>query len=145
MLLPATVEECYVMSMDAFDLAERFQSIVFVMSDLDLGMNTWMSPVFQYPDRPFDRGKRLDAEMLKQIGEWGRYKDVDGDGIAYRTVPGESDAAVFHPRIRPQRKGAVQRAARRLRAQHGAARAEVRDRPASMSPSRWCRMWRAPR
>ena len=95
MLMPATVEECYSMAMDAFDLAERFQSIVFVMSDLDLGMNTWMSPTFPYPDRPLDRGKRLDAEMLKRIGEWGRYKDVDGDGIPYRTVPGESMPAFF--------------------------------------------------
>jgi 2-oxoglutarate/2-oxoacid ferredoxin oxidoreductase subunit alpha len=66
-----------------------------VMSDLDLGMNTWMSTTFAYPDRPLDRGKRLDAEMLKRIGEWGRYKDVDGDGIPYRTVPGESMPAFF--------------------------------------------------
>ena len=95
MLIPATVEECYSMSMDAFDLAERLQVLVFVMSDLDLGMNTWMSPTFQYPDRPLDRGKRLDAETLKQIGEWGRYKDVDGDGIPYRSVPGESMPAYF--------------------------------------------------
>jgi 2-oxoglutarate/2-oxoacid ferredoxin oxidoreductase subunit alpha len=95
MLLPATVDECYEMSMDAFDLAERFQSIIFVMSDLDLGMNTWMSPVFQYPERPLDRGKRLDAAMLAKIGEWGRYKDVDGDGIAYRTVPGEAMPPYF--------------------------------------------------
>ncbi len=95
MLIPATVEECYSMAMDAFDLAERLQVLVFVMSDLDLGMNTWMSPTFRYPDRPLDRGKRLDAGMLKQIGEWGRYKDVDGDGIPYRSVPGESMPAYF--------------------------------------------------
>jgi 2-oxoglutarate/2-oxoacid ferredoxin oxidoreductase subunit alpha len=95
MLMPASVEECYAMAMDAFDLAERFQVVVFVMSDLDLGMNTWMSHTFRYPDRPLDRGKRLNAETLKQIGEWGRYKDVDGDGIPYRTVPGESMPAYF--------------------------------------------------
>jgi 2-oxoglutarate ferredoxin oxidoreductase subunit alpha len=95
MLMPASVEECYTMAMDAFDLAERFQVVVFVMSDLDLGMNTWMSQTFRYPDRPLDRGKRLNAETLKQIGEWGRYKDVDGDGIPYRTVPGESMPAYF--------------------------------------------------
>ncbi len=83
------------MAMDAFDLAERLQVLVFVMSDLDLGMNTWMSPTFPYPDRPLDRGKRLDAAMLKRIGEWGRYKDVDGDGIPYRSVPGESMPAYF--------------------------------------------------
>jgi 2-oxoglutarate/2-oxoacid ferredoxin oxidoreductase subunit alpha len=95
MLIPASVEECYTMAMDAFDLAERFQTVVFVMSDLDLGMNTWMSHPFQYPDRPIDRGKRLDAETLARIGEWGRYKDVDGDGIPYRSVPGESMPAYF--------------------------------------------------
>jgi 2-oxoglutarate/2-oxoacid ferredoxin oxidoreductase subunit alpha len=95
MLIPASAEECYTMAMDAFDLAERFQVIVFVMSDLDLGMNTWMSSPFAYPDKAFDRGKRLDADTLKRIGEWGRYKDVDGDGIPYRSVPGESMPAYF--------------------------------------------------
>jgi len=90
MLIPASAEECYTMAMDAFDLAERFQVMVFVMSDLDLGMNMWMSPTFQYPEKALDRGKRLDAATLQRIGEWGRYKDVDGDGIAYRSVPGES-------------------------------------------------------
>jgi 2-oxoglutarate/2-oxoacid ferredoxin oxidoreductase subunit alpha len=65
------------------------------MSDLDLGMNTWMSPVLEYPTQPLDRGKRLDPETLKRIGEWGRYKDVDGDGIPYRTIPGESMPAYF--------------------------------------------------
>ncbi len=111
MLIPATVEECYSMAIDAFDLAERLQALVFVMSDLDLGMNTWMSPTFQYPDRPLDRGKRLDAAMLKQIGDWGRYKDVDGDGIAVPQRPGRVDAGLLHARFRPQREGAVQRAA----------------------------------
>ena len=88
LLIPASVEECYAMAMAAFDLAERFQTLVFVMSDLDLGMNTWMSKVFGYPEKPLDRGKVLDAATLKRIGEWGRYKDVDGDGIPYRTIPG---------------------------------------------------------
>jgi 2-oxoglutarate/2-oxoacid ferredoxin oxidoreductase subunit alpha len=95
MLIPASAEECYTMAMDAFDLAERFQVIVFVMSDLDLGMNTWMSPPFQYPDKALDRGKRLDQDTLQRIGEWGRYKDVDGDGITYRTVPGEGMPPYF--------------------------------------------------
>jgi 2-oxoglutarate/2-oxoacid ferredoxin oxidoreductase subunit alpha len=95
MLIPASIEECYTMAMDAFDLAERFQVVVFVMSDLDLGMNTWMSETLSYPERQLDRGKRLDAETLKRIGEWGRYRDVDGDGIPYRTVPGESMPAYF--------------------------------------------------
>ncbi len=95
MLIPSSVEECYSMAMEAFDLAERFQTIVFVMSDLDLGMNTWMSPAFQYPDKPLDRGKLLDAETLTRLGQWGRYADVDGDGIAYRTVPGDGMPAYF--------------------------------------------------
>ena len=95
LLLPASVEECYTMAMDAFDLAERFQTLVFVMSDLDLGMNTWMAQPFQYPDRPIDRGKVLDGEILKRLGEWGRYKDVDGDGIPYRTIPGTDAPAYF--------------------------------------------------
>jgi 2-oxoglutarate ferredoxin oxidoreductase subunit alpha len=89
------VEECYTMAMDSFDLAERLQTPVFVMSDLDLGMNTWMSQPFEFSDRPLDRGKRLDADNLKKIGEWGRYKDVDGDGIPYRTVPGDGMPAYF--------------------------------------------------
>src|SRR6267143_1027820 len=89
MLLPASVNECYTMAMDAFDLAERLQTPVFVMSDLDLGMNTWMSKPFDYPTKGFDRGKRLDDERLKQVGEFARYRDVDGDGIPYRTVPGD--------------------------------------------------------
>jgi 2-oxoglutarate/2-oxoacid ferredoxin oxidoreductase subunit alpha len=95
MLLPASVAECYSMAMDAFDLAERLQTPVFVMSDLDLGMNNWMARPFEYPTKPFDRGKRLDADMLTRIEKWGRYKDVDGDGIAYRTVPGDGMPAFF--------------------------------------------------
>jgi 2-oxoglutarate ferredoxin oxidoreductase subunit alpha len=82
MLLPASVEECYEMSMDAFDLAERLQTIIYVMSDLDLGMNTWMSQPFKYPEKPLDRGKVLDEAKVRELGaSWGRYKDVDGDGI----------------------------------------------------------------
>jgi 2-oxoglutarate ferredoxin oxidoreductase subunit alpha len=95
MLIPASVNECYTMAMDSFDLAERLQTPVFVMSDLDLGMNNWMSQPFEYTNRPLDRGKRLDAETLRKIGEWGRYKDVDGDGIPYRTVPGDGMPAYF--------------------------------------------------
>ena len=77
------------MAQEAFDLAEQFQTPVFVMTDLDLGMNNWMSDGFKYPDKPINRGKRLTPEILKKLGEWGRYKDVDGDGIPYRTVPGD--------------------------------------------------------
>lgn len=96
MLLPATVEECYTMAMDAFDLTERLQTLVFVMSDLDLGMNTWMSKPFEYPEAPLDRGKLLDQATLSRIdNDWGRYMDVDGDGIPYRTIPGDGMPATF--------------------------------------------------
>jgi 2-oxoglutarate/2-oxoacid ferredoxin oxidoreductase subunit alpha len=95
LLIPSSVDECYTMAMDAFDLAERLQTLVFVMSDLDLGMNTWMADTFTYPDKPFDRGKLLDAPTLQRLGEWGRYRDVDGDGIPYRTIPGDSMPAYF--------------------------------------------------
>ena len=95
LLLPASVAECYTMAMDAFDLAERLQTPVFVMSDLDLGMNTWMAEPFEYPTRPLDRGKRLDRATLARIGEFARYRDVDGDGIPYRTVPGDGLPGYF--------------------------------------------------
>jgi 2-oxoglutarate ferredoxin oxidoreductase subunit alpha len=96
MLIPASVEECYEMAMDAFDLAERLQTPVFVMSDLDLGMNTWMAKPFTYPDRPLDRGKVLDEAKVRELGaSWGRYKDVDGDGIPWRSVPAGPGGAFF--------------------------------------------------
>jgi 2-oxoglutarate ferredoxin oxidoreductase subunit alpha len=96
MLLPATVEECYQMAMEAFDLAERLQTIVYVMSDLDLGMNTWMAQPFPYPDKPLDRGKVMDEAKVREFGAaWGRYKDVDGDGIPWRTLPGTVGPGFF--------------------------------------------------
>jgi 2-oxoglutarate ferredoxin oxidoreductase subunit alpha len=95
MIIPCSVEECYSMAMEAFDLAEHFQTPVFVMLDLDLGMNNWMSNGFEYPTKPINRGKRLTPEVLKKLGTWGRYADVDGDGIAYRTVPGDGMPAYF--------------------------------------------------
>jgi 2-oxoglutarate/2-oxoacid ferredoxin oxidoreductase subunit alpha len=95
MLIPSSVEECYEMAQQAFDISEHFQTPVFVMMDLDLGMNNWMSDGFKYPGKPVNRGKMLTAEHLKKIGEWGRYKDVDGDGIPYRTVPGDGMPAYF--------------------------------------------------
>jgi 2-oxoglutarate/2-oxoacid ferredoxin oxidoreductase subunit alpha len=91
-LLPATVEEAYAFAMDAFDLADRFQTPIFVLSDLDLGMNSWMSTPLPYPEKPFDRGKVLSAADLAKLDSWGRYRDVDGDGIPYRTVPGTDHA-----------------------------------------------------
>src|SRR5262244_2004584 len=95
MLFPASVEESYEMSMEAFDLAEQFQTPVFVMMDLDLGMNNWMSNGFKYPEKPINRGKLLTASKLKELGQWGRYKDVDGDGIPYRTIPGDGMPSYF--------------------------------------------------
>ncbi len=88
MLIPSNVRECYEMALAAFDLAEQLQTPVFVMSDLDLGMNNWMSEPFAYPDKPLNRGKVLSAEQLDKLGGFARYKDVDGDGIGYRTLPG---------------------------------------------------------
>lgn len=88
MLLPCSVSECFSMAIEAFDLAEELQTPVFVMSDLDLGMNTWMSDPFAYPTKPLARGKVLSAEDVRCMGGFQRYKDVDGDGIGYRTLPG---------------------------------------------------------
>jgi 2-oxoglutarate ferredoxin oxidoreductase subunit alpha len=96
LLLPSSVGECYTMAMEAFDLAEQLQTPVFVMMDLDLGMNTWMSDPFEYPTAPITRGKVLDEAKLRQLGAaWGRYADVDGDGIPYRTVPMDGMPAYF--------------------------------------------------
>ncbi|MBI3951170.1 MAG: 2-oxoacid:acceptor oxidoreductase subunit alpha [Acidobacteria bacterium] len=95
MLFPGTVEECYTMAMEAFDLAEELQTPVFVMSDLDLGMNNWVSDPFSYPERPPSRGKVLTEEDLKRLGTFERYRDVDGDGIPYRTIPGTPLPAYF--------------------------------------------------
>lgn len=88
-LLPGSVTECFEFGWRALDLAERYQTPVFVLSDLDFGMNQWMTRPFKYPDTPIDRGKVLWEEDLERIkGDWGRYRDVDGDGIPYRTLPG---------------------------------------------------------
>jgi 2-oxoglutarate/2-oxoacid ferredoxin oxidoreductase subunit alpha len=89
-LLPSSVRECYDFAMQAFDLAERLQTPVFVLSDLDLGMNNWMSEPFSYPERPWDRGKVLTDEQLASLPRFERYRDVDGDGIPYRTLPGQA-------------------------------------------------------
>ena len=96
-LMPDGAEECFEFGWRAFDVAEQFQTPVFVMSDLDLGMNLWLSDPFKYPDTPINRGKRLDKEELEDFfaehGEWFRFRDYDADGIPYRTVPGTD-----HPR-----------------------------------------------
>ncbi|MFL5733228.1 MAG: 2-oxoacid:acceptor oxidoreductase subunit alpha [Chloroflexia bacterium] len=87
-LLPGSVKECFEFGWQAFDLAERLQTPVFVLSDLDLGMNMWMTEPFDYPDKPMDRGKVLTEQDIEQAGSFARYEDVDGDGITYRTLPG---------------------------------------------------------
>ncbi len=92
-LLPGSVKECFDFGYSAFDLAERLQTPVFVLTDLDLGMNNWMSEPFDYPDKPLDRGKVLTAEDLQRLGGFARYRDVDGDAIGWRTLPG-----TLHPK-----------------------------------------------
>ncbi len=90
-LLPGSVSECFEFGWRAFDIAERLQTPVYVLSDIDFGMNQWMSEPFEYPDVPMDRGKILWEDDLERIkGDWGRYRDVDGDGIPYRTLPGNT-------------------------------------------------------
>jgi 2-oxoglutarate ferredoxin oxidoreductase subunit alpha len=91
-LLPSSVRDCFDFGMQAFDLAERLQTPVFVLSDLDLGMNNWMSEPFPYPETPWDRGKVLSDEELATLPKFERYRDVDGDGIPYRTLPGTKDS-----------------------------------------------------
>jgi len=93
-LLPGSVNECFEFGWRAFDIAERLQAPVFILIDLDFGMNQWMTKPFEYPDVPMDRGKVLwDGDLDRLNGEWARYADVDDDGIPYRTIPGNR-----HPR-----------------------------------------------
>ena len=96
LLIPSSAEECFTMAQDAFDLAEQFQTLVFVMSDLDLGMNNWMADPFKYPEKPIQRGKVLSKEDLDRLGGFARYRDVDGDGIGYRTLPGTDHPAAAY-------------------------------------------------
>jgi 2-oxoglutarate ferredoxin oxidoreductase subunit alpha len=98
-LLPASVGECYEHTIEALNLAQEFQTPVFVANDLDLGMNLWMSPKFEYPKAPLARGKVLDADALERLGHFERYRDVDGDGVCYRTLPGtENPLAAYFTR-----------------------------------------------
>jgi 2-oxoglutarate ferredoxin oxidoreductase subunit alpha len=93
-LLPGSVNECFEFGWRSFDLAEKLQWPIYVLSDLDIGMNQWMAKPFEYPDQPMDRGKVLwEQDLEKLSGNWARYKDVDGDGIPYRTVPGNKHPA----------------------------------------------------
>ena len=89
LLFPCDPNECFTFGAEAFDLADRLQTPVIVMSDLDIGMNDWVVDPFEWPaDRVLDRGKLLSAADLDKIEDFARYRDVDGDGIGYRTVPG---------------------------------------------------------
>jgi 2-oxoglutarate ferredoxin oxidoreductase subunit alpha len=92
-LFPSSPGECFSMAQTAFQIAERFQTPVFVNTDLDLGMNNWMAEPFDYPTEPIERGKVLSPEDLDRLGKFGRYQDVDGDGIPYRTLPGTNHPA----------------------------------------------------
>ena len=96
LLLPCSVAECFSMAVEAFDLAEGLQTPVFVLTDLDLGMNIWMSDPFLYPEKPMQRGKVLTDEDIKRLGGFERYRDVDGDGIGYRTLPGTPHPAAAY-------------------------------------------------
>jgi 2-oxoglutarate/2-oxoacid ferredoxin oxidoreductase subunit alpha len=91
-LLPGSMAECFEFGWRAFDLAERLQTLVICLSDLDMGMNHWMSDQFEYPDTPMDRGKLFTNEDLQRLGKFARYKDVDGDGVGYRSLPGQGPA-----------------------------------------------------
>jgi 2-oxoglutarate ferredoxin oxidoreductase subunit alpha len=88
MFFPCSPEECFSMSIEAFNFAEQFQTPTFIMTDLDLGMNNWMSDPFQFPETAIERGKVLSAEDVVRLGGFARYQDVDGDGVGYRTLPG---------------------------------------------------------
>ncbi len=97
LLLPGNIKECFDFTCESLNIAERFQTLVFVMIDLDLGMNLWMGDEFKQPAQPIERGKVLTAEDLDRVGEFARYRDVDNDGIPYRTLPGTKNpkAAYF--------------------------------------------------
>lgn len=98
LLIPGSVEECFHFAKLSLDLAEKIQTMVFLMTDLDMGMNKWLADPFESPENaPLNRGKVLSKEDLEKLGEFGRYADVDGDGIPYRTLPGTDhpNAAYF--------------------------------------------------
>lgn len=99
-IIPSTVNECFEFGWQAFDIAEEFQTPVIVLSDLDLGMNLWMTKRFDYPDLPINRGKVFWEEDLDKLqNDWGRYLDVDGDGVPYRTLMGnEHEKAPYFAR-----------------------------------------------
>ncbi len=95
-LIPGNVEECFEFAWRAFEYSERYQTLVFGFSDLDLGMNSWVCNGFEYPSEPIDRGKVIRTqEQLDAVEKYGRYRDVDGDGVPYRTLPGSGLAPIL--------------------------------------------------
>ena len=146
-LFPANPRECFEMAVESFDLAERFQTPVFVASDLDIGMNDWMVKRLEWDDsyRP-DRGKVLDAAALEKVQKFSRYLDVDGDGIAARTLPGVGGKGAYFVRGSGHDKHAALH--RRLRRVSGSRRppdAEVRARGDGDAEARRSTCRRAPR
>ena len=96
-VIPGTVEECFEFGWRAFDYSERYQTPVFGLSDLDLGMNRWACEGFEYPDEPMDRGKTIrEQDVFEAMENFGRYRDLDGDGIPYRTLPGSGMAPILY-------------------------------------------------
>ncbi len=122
------INEAFEFGWRAFDLAERLQTLIFVLSDLDLGMNVWMGKPFEYPDQPMDRGKVLTAEDLERLGHFGRYEDVDGDGIGYRTLPGTDHplAAYFARGTGHNAQARLQRTPGRLGREYGTPEPQIR-------------------
>ena len=146
-LIPGSVDECYSLTIEALDLAQQFQTPVFVATDLDLGMNLWLSDPFPYPNKPIQRGKVLSAEDLERLGQFERYRDVDGDGVCYRTIPGTEHplAAYFTRGTGPQREVGLQRAARGLEEEPRPPGPQARDGPAGPAGPGDRRRARAPR
>ena len=96
-VIPGTVEECFEFGWKAFDISERYQTPVFGLSDLDLGMNRWACEGFEYPNEPMDRGKTIrEQDVFDAMENFGRYRDLDGDGIPYRTLPGSGMAPILY-------------------------------------------------
>jgi len=95
-LFPSGPEECFSMAGEAFDLAEHFQTPIFINTDLDLGMNVWASDPFPVSGQPLNRGKVLSSDDLERLGGFERYRDVDGDGVGYRTLPGTNHPAASY-------------------------------------------------
>ena len=132
-LIPGTVQECFEFYAQAFDLAADLQGPIFVMTDLDLGMNNWPSLPFTPPHKPLSRGKVLDEAEFRKLKDWGRYKDVDGDGVPWRTLPGAFRGGAYFTRgsghdeyARYTEKGdAWKRAMDRLSRKHDTARTMV--------------------